>query len=319
MNRLNKTSLKITPLRKIFIAGGTGFLGSHLIKKMAKENLPYVASSLSVGVDFRDIKQLEEFFKKEKPGVVVNAAAFVGGIQFGYTRPAEIFFNNILIGANLIECARIFSTNLFINIIPNCTYPGAADKPFKEHEWWDGPLHESVLSYGAARKASWVNAWAYHKQYGMKFVNLIMANMYGPGDHVDEVRAHALSALVKKIITAKKNKARKVVVWGSGKPVREWLYVEDAVEAVIRALSIEPVIEPINVGPGKGVSVRDLAHLIKKTVGYNGELVFDKTHPDGAPYKVFNIAKCKKLLGWVPSTDLKYGIKKTADYFSEKI
>ena len=315
---LRKKSFK-PDSKKIFVAGGTGFLGKHLVKRLAKENIPYVSSSLSRGVDFRDIKQLEKFFKKEKPDVVINAATFVGGIQFGYEKPGEIFFNNTLISTNLIECSRRASVSLFINILPNCTYPGASDKPVKESEWWNGPIHESVLSYGMSRKASWVNSLAYHKQYGMKFVNLILANMYGPGDHIDEIKSHALGALVKKIITAKKNKAKNVVVWGSGKPIREWLYVEDGVEAIVKALSINPTIEPINVCPGTGISIKDLAFLIKKAAGYNGKLVFDKKYPDGAPYKVMDATLCKKVFGWVPSTDFKYGLQKTIEYFEQKI
>jgi len=304
-------------VKKIFVAGGTGFLGKSVVRRLEKGSVPYVSSSLSQGVDFRDRKQLENFFTSEKPDIVINAAAFVGGIQFGYDKPGEIFFNNTLMSAHLIECSRRAGVTLFINPISNCTYPDVSGKSFREDEWWDGPLHESVLSYGIARKASWVHAWAYHKQYGMNFINLIFPNMYGPGDYTDEVRCHALGALVGKMVIAKRNRDARVVVWGTGRPVREWLYVEDAVEVIMRSLSIEPIIEPINIGSGKGISIRDLAFLIKEIVGYDGELVFDESRPDGAAHKVMDVERCKKVFGWTPSTDLREGIKKTAVYFEE--
>lgn len=321
---------------KIFIAGGTGFLGRHLAARLQHDGIPFTSSSLSqgvdpepgrkgtqrasasYGVDFRDIKQLEKLFRKEKPDVVINAAAFIGGIQFSYQKPGEIFFNNTMISANLIECARRASVSLFINPISNCSYPDVSGKPLREDEWWDGSINESVLSYGIVRKASWVNAWSYHKQYGMKFVNLLFPNMYGPGNYFDEVRSHALSALVKKIILAKRNKAKEVVIWGSGKPVREWLYIEDGVEAIMRSLKIKPTIEPINIGSGSGISIKDLALLIRGIVGYKGKLVFDTKYPDGAPYKIMSVDRCKEVFGWLPSTDLKYGIQKTVEYFQEK-
>ncbi len=304
---------------KIFIAGGTGFLGRHLVARLKQEGVPFASHSLSKGIDFRDIKQLEKLFNKERPSIVINAAAFIGGIQFCYQKPGEIFFNNMLMSLNLIECARRASVPLFINPISNCSYPDVSDRLLKEEEWWDGRINESVLSYGMVRKASWVNAWSYNRQYGIKFINLILPNMYGPGNYIDEVRCHALGGLIKKIITAKKKRSKEVVVWGSGKPVREWLYVEDGVEAIMRSLAIKPVIEPINIGSGTGISIKDLALLVKDAVGYKGRLVFDKKYPDGAPHKIMDVARCKEVFGWLPSTDLKHGIQKTVDYFSEKI
>jgi len=304
---------------KIFVAGGTGFLGQRMIERLKKEKANFVTASLDDGVDFRDKKQIESFFEREKPEIVINCAAFVGGIKFGMEHEGEIFYNNLLMSTNLIECARKYKIKRFINPISNCSYPDVLQKDFKEEEWWDGPLHTSVMVYGFARKATWVQSLAYHNQYGMDFVNFLVPNMYGPGDHFNEVRSHALGALIMKIVKAKKEKSPEVIVWGTGKPVREWLYIDDCVEIFMRALEIEPFVKPINIGQGKGISIKDLAEMIKEVVGYEGKLVFDTSKPDGAPYKIMNVDKMKTMFDWVPPTGLKEGIKKTIEWYLNKI
>ena len=171
---------------------------------------------------------------------------------------------------NIMEASRLTNVKRFINPISNCSYPGHLTRDFKEEEWWDGPLHESVLVYGSVRKASWVQSWAYYKQYGFVTINLILPNMYGPGDHFDETRSHALGALIMKFVEAKRKNLPEVTVWGTGTPVREWLYVDDGVEILLKAIEIDPTIEPINVGVGEGISILELAKLIKEVVGYKG-------------------------------------------------
>lgn len=216
---------------------------------------------------------------------------------------------------NLMEASRLAKVKRFINPISNCSYPGHLTKNFKEGQWWDGPLHESVLVCGFVRKASWVQSWAYHKQYGFVTINLILPNMYGPGDHFDDNRSHALGALIMKFIEAKRQDHPEVVVWGTGKPIREWLYVDDGAEALLRALDIEPISEPINVGIGKGVSIFELAEIIKETVGYKGKIIFDTSKPDGAPYRIMDNTRLKNFLNWVPQTSLSEGIQKTIEWY----
>jgi GDP-L-fucose synthase len=216
-----------------------------------------------------------------------------------------------------MEAARLTGVKRFINPISNCSYPGHLTKDFKEEEWWDGSLHESVLVYGFVRKASWVQSWAYYKQYGFVTINLILPNMYGPGDHFDETRSHALGALIMKFVETERKQIPEVVVWGTGRPVREWLYVDDGAEALIRALEIEPTIEPINVGIGFGVSISELAQLIKETVGYEGKVVFDQSKPDGAPHKTMDNTRLKKIFNWIPHTTLKEGIARTVAWYME--
>lgn len=186
--------------KKIFVPGGNGFLGRRLVRKLKEKDIKFVYLSLRDGIDFRNFKQTKELFEKEEFDAVINCAAFVGGIQYGYEKPGEIFYNNILMSTNLMEASRLTDVKRFVNPISNCSYPARLTKDFKEEEWWDGPLHESVLVYGFVRKASWVQSWAYYKQYAFKTVNLILPNMYGPGDHFNETRSHALGALIMKFV-----------------------------------------------------------------------------------------------------------------------
>ncbi len=299
---------------KIFVAGGHGFLGKRVIKKLKENNISFITKSLRDGLDYRDYPQLRQFVKNENIDIILNCAAYVGGIQFGYKHPGAMFYNNMLMALNFLEISRELKIKRVVNPISNCAYPAKATL-FKENEFWDGPLHESVLAYGFARKASWVGSCVYNKQYGIDWINLIFSNMYGPEDHFDEERSHALGALIMKMVKAKEENLPEVVIWGTGKPVREWLYVEDGAEAIIRAIEIESYSEIINIGRGKGISIKDLAELIQKVVGYKGKLVFDVSKPDGAPYKTVDGKLGEKLLNWKPQIDLKEGIKLTTDWY----
>jgi len=302
--------------KKILVAGGTGFVGKRVIRKLEERGANYLSTSLSKGTDFRNFEATKEYFDKEKPDFVINCAAFVGGVMFGIKRPGEIFFNNTLMAANLMEAARLSGVERFINPISNCTYPGKATY-FKEDEWWDGPMHESVVAYATVRKASWLQGWAYKQQYGFDSIHLILPNMYGPGDHFEEVRSHVLGALIMKFIEAKENNKPEVIVWGTGKPIREWLYIDDGAEALIKALEIKDIIDPVNIGVGEGISIIDLANLIKEAVGFEGRIVMDETKPDGAMCKIMDNERMKKIFsGWQPQIGLKEGIKYTIeDYY----
>ena len=302
-------------MQKIFVAGGTGFLGKRIIKRLDEEKIPCITTSLSLGVDFRDYNQTEKYFLKEKPDILINCAAYVGGILFGMEHEGEIYFNNTLINLNLFECARKFGIKKIINPISNCSYPDIVQKDFKEDEWWNGPLHRSVLVYGFVKKATWVMSIAYKTQYDLNSINLLIPNMYGPGDHFNEIRSHALGALIMKISNARENNIDKVTVWGTGNPIREWLYVDDCVEAFMRSLKIGYEEDPINIGQGIGISIKDLAFMIKEIVGYHGELIFDNSRPDGAPYKIMNSDRCRKIFDWCPDTELENGIRETVKWY----
>lgn len=298
----------------ILVTGSSGFLGKRVCHLLSELGRDYYSTSLSLGLDLRDRHATLDYFNELKPDFVINCAAYVGGIQFGYKHPAELFHNNLQITLNLLEACNEVKVKRMVNPISNCSYPGEATF-FKEDEYWNGPLHESVMVYGFVRKASWVGAWAYAKQYNLDVLNLIFSNMYGPDDHFEEERSHALGALIMKIVEAKKNNQPEVAVWGTGNPVREWLHVDDAAEAMVRGLEIARTDEIVNVGVGRGISISVMANLIKEYVGYQGDLRFDTSKPDGAIYKTVDGSLGKKLFDWQPGKDLGQGIKDTIDWY----
>lgn len=303
---------------KVLVLGATGFVGRWVVKKIRqlKPKAEIYESSLSKGVDLRIKFQTLNLFETVKPEFVINCAAYIGGIKFGYIYPVEIYNNNTQMMLNIFEACRDIKLKRLIQPISNCAYP-ASENFFKEENFWNGPLHESVLVYGMSRKMAWGGAWAYQKQYGLDTISLVLSNMYGPGDHFDEMKSHAIGALVKKIIDAKLERKKEVVIWGTGAPIREWLYVEDGAEALVRAFDIEPHIDIINVGTGEGISIKDLAYLIKEMVNWEGEFNFDISRPDGAVCKTVNGLKGERLLGWRPGTSLREGLKKTVDFYLE--
>lgn len=301
----------------VVVTGATGFVGKAVCASLSGAAIPVLRVSRSLGVDictdaFRDL------CVQTRPSAIIHCAAYVGGIQFGYKHPAEIFYRNTLMMLRLLEAGRLAGVRRIVNPISNCSYPNVLEGPLAEENWWDGPLHESVLAYGFARKASWVGHWAYWKQYGLDTINLIVPNMYGPGDHFEEERSHALGALIKKIVDAHERGIGTVSVWGSGSVVREWLYVSDAAEILVKALSIPAGLEPINVGVGKGISIADLARLIADVVGYRGTLEFDRSKPDGAPVKIMQISTFHNRFGATRWTHLRDGIAATVASYRER-
>jgi len=300
----------------ILVTGATGFLGKRVCRKLEERGFAFTPTSLSLGTDLRDLDKTMELFQKVHPQTVLNCASFVGGIQFGLKYPADIFRNNMPMIANLFEAAHRAGVERVVNPISNCVYPAQLTL-FEESRFWDGPLHESVMVYGLLRKISWAGAWAYERQYGLQTVNLILSNMYGPEDHFEEERSHALGALVMKFIEAKRAGQPQVTVWGTGKPVREWLYVDDGAEAMIRAIDCPFDLGPVNVGVAEGVSIAELAQRICDIVGYEGEIVFDTTKPDGAAYKTVDGSHGKALLGWSPEVGLDEGLRRTVAWYLE--
>jgi GDP-L-fucose synthase len=302
----------------ILVTGCNGFLGKRVCRLLQLKNISYIGVSRLTGPDLRDRESTLVFFEKKKISKILNCSAFVGGIQFGLNHPAELFHNNLHMTLNLLEAAHLNKIERIVNPISNCAYPASATF-FKEEEFWNGPLHESVMVYGLVRKVSWMGSWAYAKQYSLDVINLIFSNMYGPGDYFDEQRSHALGALIMKIVLAKQLNQKQVIVWGSGKPVREWLHVDDGAEAMVRALEVAPCLDPINIGVGKGISIIDMACLIKNLVGYTGELTLDLTKADGASYKTVDGSRGARHFGWSPQRDFKQSLAETIHWYIKNI
>jgi GDP-L-fucose synthase len=299
---------------KILVTGATGFLGKRVVKKLNERDINPAKTSLSMGVDLRQYDQTIELFQTTQPDILLNCASFVGGIQFGLKYPADIFENNLLITVNLLRAARESGVKRIVNPISNCVYPAEATY-FKESEIWDGPLHESVMVYGFVRKAFWIGSWANNQQHGLDVINIVLSNMYGPGDHFEAERSHALGALIMKFVEARKNNDAFVEVWGSGKPVREWLHVDDGAEAMIRAIHLAPTNEFINIGIGAGISIMAMSKLIKKLTGYQGIIKLDPSKPDGAAYKTVDGSKGENLMRWKPSIPFEKGVAETIEWY----
>lgn len=296
------------------VAGGTGFLGSHIIDELKEKGYETCSFSRRTGLNLLNYKTTLEFLREKQPDVVINSAAHVGGIEYNRQKPIELYEDNILMNFNLIKASSQVDVKKLINIIPNCTYPGEA-KIFKEDEWWNGSLHDSVQTYAMARKASWVQCWAYKEEKDFSSIHLILPNLYGPRDHFDPIRSHALGALIRKIMEARKEKRDTVEIWGSGEPIREWGFVKDASRGIVKAMENYSDIQPMNLGEGKGYTIKKIAYLIKEAASWEGRFTFDTSRPDGAPKKVMNVSKMKNHLNWTFNTDLKEGIKRTVTWY----
>ncbi len=302
---------------KIVVAGGTGFLGKPLVMELKKRSYAVVECSRRTGIDIRDFKQINGFLEAEKPDIVINAAAHVGGIAYNAQFPVDIYEDNLLIGFNLIKASSAH-TKKFVNIMPNCTYPGIPEL-YRESIWWDGPMDETVLTYGMPRKALWVHSWAYESEKRLNSIHLVLPNLYGPNDHFDPIRSHALGALIKKIVDAWVSGSESIEIWGSGKVIREWMYVEDAAEGIAESISNYNSIDIMNLGWGKGWTITEIAEIIKNIIGWKGRFVYNKSKPDGAPKKILDVTKMNATLKWRPKVDLYEGIKRTIKWYAKNI
>lgn len=300
---------------KILIVGSRGFLGSHVTEKLKNnENYDVLEIRGKDQVDILNIKDLNSYLDSNKPEIVINCAAFVGGISYGYKYPAQMLHINSIMALNLYKASYENGIKKLINPISNCAYPGDITT-YKEEDFFIGPPDESVYNYGISKRLYVQLGKSFSKEYNFSSANVIVSNMYGPNDHFDEERSHALGAIIKKVYEAKKNNFDEVVLWGTGRPIREWLYVEDGADALINSIQLNKGHHFFNVGVKKGISVLDLAEIIKEEFGWNGQFVFDTSKPDGVLEKKVDGTLGQKKLNWKPEVDLTLGIRKTVDWY----
>jgi len=265
--------------------------------------------------DLRCQHACRKMLQYHNPDVIVHAAGSVGGIGANQENPGKFMYENLIMGTNLIERARIEKTPRFILLGTVCSYPKHTEVPFKEQELWAGYPEETNAPYGIAKKTLMRLLQAYGEQYGMRGANLIPVNMYGPHDHFNTTSSHVIPALILKFHNAIKNGEKMVRVWGSGKASREFLYAPDCVEAIASAIKTEPGLRPINIGTGKEITIKELVDEISEHMGYGGFIRYDDSKPDGQPRRCLDTSKAKKLLGFEARTDLQTGLKQTIEWF----
>jgi len=304
--------------KKIVVTGGNGFFGSHIVDRLREMECEIFVPRTKDRVDFRKYKDCFSYIDSTKPDIVINCAANQGGIAYHISKQADLFMDNMLMGTFLMQASQQVGVKKFVNIVAGCSYPGYVEnEQMNEDEYWNGKLHESIFSFGFPRKASTVYGLALKRQFNFNSIHLIMANMYGPGEHFNPEQSKALAGLIKKFYEAKKTNLPTVKIWGTGKPTRDWLYVKDGAEAILKATAYYDNVEPLNIATGVGISVAKLAETIKDIIGYKGKLVYDTDKPDGAMHKTFGVYKMKKIIGWIPSTPIEKGIKETVKWFSK--
>lgn len=299
--------------KDILVTGGAGFLGSYVIQKIKEKKPKKIVIPRSSEFDLRE----PEVCKKVVKGIdlVIHLAANVGGIGYNKDNPGELFYDNLVMGVHLMEEARKAGVKKFVGLGTICQYPKFTPLPFKEEDLWNGYPEETNAPYGLAKKMLLVQGQAYRKQYGFNVIHLMPVNLYGPGDNFDPSSSHVIPALIKKFVDAKEREDEFVVVWGTGEPTREFLYVEDAAEAIILATEKYNKPDPVNLGSAFEISIKDLAELIKKLVGFNGRIVWDKTKPDGQPRRKLDTSKAEIEFGFKSKTSFEVGLKGTIEWY----
>jgi GDP-L-fucose synthase len=304
--------------RRVAVTGGQGFLGSRVIDRLRALGGDAVSCSRRTGCDLRSLEEGLSFFSAHKPEVVINCASNQGGIAYQKLYPGTIYFDNLLMGSNTMEAARLSGVQKYVNIIAGCAYPGdPKDGILRENEFENGPMHETVENYGATKRAAVMQAKCYRRQFDFNAVSLVLINLYGPGEHFHPDRSHALAALIRKFYEAKRDAKPEVVLWGTGRAVREWLYVDDAADGILRATEVYDDFPPLNIAVGKGYTIAQLAEMIREAVGYEGRIEYDTSKSDGALRKTGDTQKATSVLGWEPRVEIRDGIRRTLNWLTD--
>lgn len=301
--------------KRVVVTGGTGFLGSFVVEKLRARGCREIVVPRSNEYDLRDRDDIVRLYAAAKPQVVIHLAAVVGGIGANRANPGRFFYDNAVMGIQLIEYARQFEVEKFVALGTICAYPKFAPIPFREEDLWDGYPEETNAPYGLAKKMMLVQAQAYRAQYGFNAIYLLPVNLYGPRDNFDLETSHVIPALIRKFAEAKDNAQPSVVLWGDGSPTREFLYVEDAAEGVLLAAERYDGDQPVNLGTGEEIAIRDLAQLIAAEIGYAGDIIWDTAKPNGQPRRCLDVTRAQALFGFRAVHQLNAGIAKTVAWF----
>jgi len=300
---------------RIVVTGGSGFLGTHLTAAFASHGYRNVTPFGRDRYDLTHEGNVERMIAELRPEAIVHLAAVVGGIGANRRHPGSFFFKNLMMGTLLLEHARRAGVPRFVSVGTICSYPKFTPVPFREEELWNGYPEETNAPYGLAKKMLLVQSQAYRQEYGYDAVNVLLVNLYGPGDNFDPETSHVIPALIRKCVEAAEKGVPSLEVWGTGKATREFLYVEDAAEAIVRASERLTDSEPVNLGAGREISIRALAEKIAALCGYQGKLVWDPSKPDGQPRRSLDVTRAEKLLGWTAETKLDEGLLRTIEWY----
>jgi GDP-L-fucose synthase len=303
--------------KRITITGGKGFLGSHLIRQM--QQLGYRHLTIADLPDYNLVSSVDvrRLYEDLRPEIVIHLAAKVGGIGFNQENPASLFYENAVMGIQLLHEGYCHGIEKFIALGTICAYPKFTPVPFKEDDIWNGYPEETNAPYGLAKKMMLVQSQAYRRQYGFNSIFLLPVNLYGPGDNFDPKSSHVIPALIKKCVDAMRNGEDEIIVWGTGKATREFFYVEDAADAIIRAMESYNKSEPVNIGAGFEISIRDLVDLIVELTGFQGKVVWDEEKPDGQPRRMLDTTRAREEFGFSAKTGFREGLQKTIEWYRQ--
>jgi GDP-L-fucose synthase len=304
--------------RRVLVTGGAGFLGSFVVENITKRGAQEVLVPSRDTYDLRLREAVQQVYSDLRPHLVIHLAAVVGGIAANRERPGEFFYDNLMMGAQLMEIARQRGIEKFVSIGTVCAYPKHTPIPFREEDLWNGYPEETNAPYGLAKKMLLVQGQAYRQQYGFRSIFLMPVNLYGPRDHFDPAVSHVVAALIKKCLDARDSRASEIVAWGDGSPTREFLYVEDAAEAIALATERYEGADPVNIGSGAEISIRDLVHLIAELTGFRGKVRWDIDQPNGQPRRKLDTSRAEQAFGFRATTEFREGLRRTISWYESE-